>query len=248
MATAEIVLDYIQTLVWPALIVFVVLRFRRGIADFMRRIAGESREFSASAFGVGITAKFQEQLANLAEQSKTADPEQLRESVKRAAHDFGLDQFRALTSNFADLSLDARREAAETLAEIAETMELDDLVSFADSGNGGERTGAAIGLGVQLQRDPSAARRDPKILEAVRKLLRDRSSLVRYRAVEAVRAVPELAADVEDELRSLAENDRNRHVRTMALKALARRWASVIVALRGHSFSLATHAMLQHKT
>jgi hypothetical protein len=229
MATAEIVLDYIQTLVWPALIVFVVLRFRRRIADFMRRIAGESREFSASAFGVGITAKFQEQLANLAEQSKTADPEQLRESVTRAAHDFGLDQFRALTSNFADLSLDA-------------------LVSFADSGNGGERTGAAIGLGVQLQRDPSAARRDPKILEAVRKLLRDRSSLVRYRAVEAVRAVPELAADVEDELRSLAENDRNRHVRTMALKALARRWASVIVALRGHSFSLATHAMLQHKT
>jgi HEAT repeat protein len=222
MRTAEIVLDYIRVLVWPALIIFVVLRFRGGIGDFVRRIAGESREFSASAFGLGITAKFQEQLANLAEQSETADPEQLRESVKRAAHDFGLEQFRALTSNFARLPLDARREAAETLAEVTATMGLGDLVEYAYSGNVGERTGAAIGLGVHLETDPAAARRDQKILEALRKLLRDRSSLVKYRAAEAVRIAPDVAPDVESELRSLADEDGNRHVRTMALKALAR--------------------------
>jgi hypothetical protein len=220
MASAEIVLDYIQALVWPALIVFVVLRFRRGIGDFMRRIAGESREFSASAFGVGITAKFQE-LADLAEQSETADPDQLRESVKRAAHDFAVDQFRALTSDFARLSLSGRREAAETLEEVTAVMELDDLLGFASSGNLGERAGAAIGLGVHLEMDPDTVRGDRRLVEALRKLLRDRSTLVTYRAAQAVRNAPDLVRDVEQELRSLAEDD-NLQVRTMAGRALRR--------------------------
>jgi HEAT repeat protein len=221
MRTAEIVLDYIRVLIWPALITFVVLRFRRGIADFMRRIAGESREFSASAFGLGITARFQEQLENLAEQSESANPEQLRESVKRVAHDFAVDQFRALTSNFARLSLNERREAAETLEELTATMELDDLLGFAQSGNIGERTGAAIGLGVHLEMNPDSVRGDRRVVDALRKLLRDRSTLVTYRAAQAVRKAPELARDVERELRSLAEDD-NQQVRTMAGRALRR--------------------------
>jgi HEAT repeat protein len=217
---AELILDFVRALVWPALVVFVVFRFRRGIGDFLGRIAGESHEFSASAFGLEVTAKFQEKIADLAEQSENADPEELRESLRQTARDFGREQFQAITANFAELSFPARRGAAESLRVITENIELGDLLEFARSPNSGERTGAAIGLRVHLA-NSAAARNTPDVIGVLRDLLRDRSSLVRYRAAEAVRAVPDLAPEVESELTELAE-DRNPQVRTMARRALSR--------------------------
>jgi hypothetical protein len=221
MDVAELVLDYVRTLVWPALVLVVLVRFRRGIGDFLQRIAGESQEFSASGFGVGFTAKFQERLATLAEQAQTADPEELRESVTRAARDLGRDQFQALAADFAELSLAGRRQAVAGLAEVADGMEIGELVEFAGSPITGERVGAAIGLGVHLQRQENL-RRDPAVTAALRALLLDRSSLVRYRAAEAARRAPEIAQRLESELRSLAHADRNKQVREMARRALGR--------------------------
>ena len=221
MDVAELVLDYLRALIWPALVVVVLVRFRRGISGFLERIAGESQEFSASGFGLGVTAKFQERLENLAEQSKTADPEELRASVRRTARDFGRDQFQGLAVDFAELSVAGRRHAAAALADVAEGVEVRDLVEFAHSANTGERAGAAIGLGARLQREQEP-RDDPAVIAALRGLLRDRSSLVRYRAVEAVRGVPQLAPTFEGELRSLAQTDRNKQVREIARRALAR--------------------------
>ena len=100
-------------------------------------------------------------------------------------------------------------------------MELDDILGYVSSSNPGERLGAAIGLRAQLQKANGAAE-DPRVVDAIRELLDDRSSLVRYRAVEAVRAAPQLAVLFEPELRTLGEKDKNREVREMARKALAR--------------------------
>jgi HEAT repeat protein len=218
---AELVLDYIQALIWPALAIFVVIRFRRGIGDFLVRIAGESEEFSASAFGVELSAKFQERLANLKEESDTADPEQLRESVKETVRDFTNDQFGELAAEISDAPYGARRELAQAIATVAENMELDDILGYVSSPSSGERLGAGIGLRVQLQA-AKAAPDDPRVVGAIRALLNDRSSLVRYRAVEAVRAAPQLAVQLEPELRVLADNEKNREVRETARKALAR--------------------------
>lgn len=218
---ARLILDYVQALVWPALVVLVVVRFRRGIGDFLGRIAGESQEFSASGFGLEITAKFQEELANLAEQSESLDPAELRESVKRTSQELGRDQFRALTSNFLELSIRVRREVAREIGHFAETMEVDDLLEFARSQHGGERLGAAIGLRVHMQKSEQA-REDPRVLATIRELLSDRLSLVRYRAVEALRAAPQLVPELAEDVTRLAETDDNSEVRSMARKALTR--------------------------
>jgi hypothetical protein len=218
---ARLVLDYVQALIWPALVVFVVVRFRRPVGQFLGRIAGESQEFSAAGFGLEITARFQERLATLAEQSETADPAELRESVKDAAREFGHDQFRVLTSNFLKLPLRTRQEVAREIANVARTMELDDILQFARSPRGGERLGAAIGLRVHLQRfEPT--QRDPRLRATIRDLIGDRFSLVRYRGAEALRAAPQLASELADDLSGLAESDDNLDVRDMARKALAR--------------------------
>ena len=221
MKVAELVLDYVQALVWPALAVFVVVRFRRGIRDFLGRIAGESREFSASAFGVELSATFQERLANLRQESDTADPEQLRESVKETVRDFTNEQFRELAAEISDAPYGARRQLAQAIAAVAENMELDDVLDHVSSADTGGRVGAAIALRVQLQ-GAKASPEEPRVVDAIRVLLDDRSSLVRYRAVEAVRAAPKLAVQFEPELRTLADREKNREVRELARKVLVR--------------------------
>jgi transposase len=222
MDVARLVLDYFEALVWPALVIFVLVRFRRGIASFIGRIAGESREFSASGFGLAINAKFQEQLATLAEQSETADPGELRESVKRTARDFSRDQFRRLVAAFTELPLAERQEAAKEIGRLAPSIELDELLDFARSFHSGERLGAAIGLRVHMQRS-GVTQGDERVASALGELLNDRSSFVRYRAAEAVRAMPQLVPKFEDDLNALAKRDPNSYVRDIARKALGQK-------------------------
>jgi hypothetical protein len=166
-------------------------------------------------------AKFQERLANLTEESATADPEQLRESVRETVRDLTNDQFREFAAEMSDAPYGRRRELAEAIATITGTMELEDILDYVSSPSAGERVSAAIGLRVHLQ-TAKAEPEDPRVVNALRKLLTDRSSLVRYRAVEAVRASPQLAMQFEPELRTLADNDKNREVRETARKVLVR--------------------------
>jgi len=219
------VLDYIRVLIWPVAVLVVVFRFRGGIANLVQRVLGESQELSASGFGLGITAKFSETaakfnetVANL-EDAENVDAAGLNESIKQAAHEMSLDQFRALTATFSLLPIQLRRDVATEIADFAGTMDLEDLLVFAESPQTGERVGAAIGLRVHVERSDEA-RRNPAVLAAIDALLEDRSSLVRYRAAEAVRAVPELLLDFRDELTTIAKTDRNADVRQMAHKAL----------------------------
>jgi len=225
---AELVLDYLRVLIWPALVVVLAIHFRRGIGDFLGRIAGESEEFSASGFGVGFRAKFQKQLETLAEQSETlaeqsetAEATELKESVQRVAREFNRDQFRALTANFTDLSPAERQQAVRELARLTQSMELGEILGFAHSPHVGERAGAAVGLGGLLERSAEAAD-DQTVIAAIQRLLADRSSFVRYRAVEALLNSPALTSHFESELHSLAQTERNSQVRALARRALER--------------------------
>jgi HEAT repeat protein len=218
---AELVLDYIRALVWPALVVFVAIRFRGAIGEFLRRIAGESQEISVSGFGLGITATLQQRLETLAEQSETAAPAELKESVQRVVKEFNRDQFHALTGNFTDLSQAERHIAVRELARLSESMELEEMLTYVQSPQTGERVAAAIGLGVLLKQAADAAD-DPGVLTAIQRLLSDPSSFVRYRAVEALLSMPTLISRFETELRRLARSEKNRQVRELAHRALER--------------------------
>ena len=218
---AELVLDYIRALVWPALVVFVAIRFRGAIGEFLRRIAGESQEISISGFGLGVTAKLQQKLETLAEQSETAAPAELKESVQRVVKEFNSDQFQALTANFTDLSPAERQVCVRELARLSENMELEEMLAYVQSPQTGERVGAAVGLAVMLEQAADAAD-DPRVLAAIQRLLSDRSSFVRYRAVEALLGTPTLISRFETELRRLARSEKNRQVRQLAHRALER--------------------------
>ena len=216
---ARLVLDYLHIFVWPVALLVVVIRFRGAIGALMGRMANESQEFSASFLGVELAAKFQEKAATLAQQAEAAESPELREEIRQAAQNLAVDAFRALASQFDDAPLSVRREIAHELERAADSVSWTNLVPLADSPSLGERVGATIGLRVQLRQSPEA-RDQPDVLAVVAKLLADRDSRVRYRAAELLRAIPELLPTFDDDLRTLAERDRNSFVREMARKAL----------------------------
>jgi hypothetical protein len=222
MDVAKLILDYLQVFVWPALLVFVLLRFRKNLGALVERFTRESGEISASGFGLEITAKFREareEIANLVEQADTANANELRESVKATARRFNREEFRALASGFYGTSANVRREVAREFARVATSLELDEVLEFARSEEPGERVGAAIALGGHM-RSSTKAREDPAVLSALRDLLNDSRERVRYRAAEVLRQSPDLVPTFEADLSRLVSKDKNSDVRDMAQKAL----------------------------
>jgi len=131
------------------------------------------------------------------------------------------DRFRAVASRFYDSPMSERMAAAEEIAGIGGLLELEQVLDFAHSTRPAERVGAAVAIAAHL-RASERLRDDPRVRSAVRKLLGDGRSRVRYRAAEVLRGFPALVPAYEAELTELAELDPNEYVRRMARRALAR--------------------------
>lgn len=219
MDIARLVLEYLQTLIWPAVVVFVLVKYSRYIIGLLTRIARESQEVSASIMGMQLTTKFGTELATLAQASATADTNELRESVMDKAREFAREQFRVLATSFVTAPHNVRVRVAEFMSEVAVNLELEDLLEFARSPIDGERVGAAIGLRVHMESSTSTCR-DPRVLTALGELLSDSLPRVRYRAIEAIRACPELVATFQDRLRRVAASDTDAAVKDFATETL----------------------------
>jgi TIR domain len=131
------------------------------------------------------------------------------------------EDFQAMSSLFYGASVETRMAAAEEVAGIAGLLDLEDVLEFARSGEAAERVGAAIALSTHL-RMSEGPREDARVQAALRALLNDDRSRVRYRAAEVLRGFPALASMYQADLRWRAEHDENAYVRRMATRALRR--------------------------
>jgi HEAT repeat protein len=95
------------------------------------------------------------------------------------------------------------------------------VLAYAGSKTAAERVGAAIALAAHL-RTSERLREDPRVQSALRGLLNDGRSRVRYRAAEVLRGFPALVSSYQVDLRWHAEHDENSYVRSMAQRALKR--------------------------
>jgi hypothetical protein len=218
MEVSQVILDYMRVLVWPTVLVVALLLFRGSVRALLGRIATQSEEISATAFGIGVSAKLR-QVAELAEKSDEGNPDDLKESVLVATRDLGIEEFRRVSSYFVSAPQPVRAQAAREIAGLAPLLTLDEVLDFAGSPYAGERVGAAIALGV-CAADSIQARQDPRMVSVLRQLLADHYSRVRYRAVEAVKDRLELIEALEPELLQLADTDANGDVRSLARKVI----------------------------
>ena len=126
---------------------------------------------------------------------------------------------RALADGFDSRDRAVRVDTAKQIAEIAPHLVLEDVLGFCRVRKTSERMAGAIALGIHI-RSSSDLEADARVHGALRQLLQDRSSLVRYRAAEVLRKSPGLVPTYEEELERLAVSDGNMYVREMAAKAL----------------------------
>jgi hypothetical protein len=220
MDISQVILEYTRVLAWPAVLMIVLLFFRGSVRALLSRVATQSEEISATAFGIGVSAKLRH-VVELVEKSEPAVSGDLRESMRVATRDLVIEEFRRISGYFFGAAYSVRAQAAEEIAGLAPLLSLEELLGFVTSPYPGERVATGIGLGVYAS-DSIQARQDDRVVSALRGLLTDHLSRVRYRAVEAVDGYPELTAALEPELWRLASTDPNEHVKNRARKALGR--------------------------
>lgn len=217
MDVARLILDYVQTLIWPTLVVVVLVRFGPALWDLLQRVSSGG-QLQVGGPGFNVLLDFRETVREIAEE---ADDPTIRESARRAEERLN-QQLLGLASSFYDTPIDERRRAAAAMRKQTATLTLDELLELAGSEDPGKRVAAGIGLGERLKRSEEA-RADARVISVLRRLIKDRAhSRVRYRAAEALRGAPELIPQLENELRDLAAHDSNAYVRTMASQALER--------------------------
>ena len=133
----------------------------------------------------------------------------------------GRAEFRSVASRFYGAPISDRITAAEEIAGISGLLDLDEVLAFASSREPAERVGAAIAIAAHL-RMSEQPRAEPRVQAAIRGLLNDDRSRVRYRAAEVLRGFPALVPAYEGDLAWRAQHDENRDVRGIAQQALRR--------------------------
>lgn len=154
--------------------------------------------------------------------------DQILEAVDQAARATetrtdATDDFRAVALGFDSGDMSTREATAREIKRKAPLLTAEQVLDLSHSRAVAERVAAAIALGVHLG-DPNDANRDRRIEVALGALLRDpASSLIRYRAAQALQRSPAFVPAYESALRTLAESDENSYVRQMARNALQAR-------------------------
>jgi hypothetical protein len=88
-------------------------------------------------------------------------------------------EFQTVASRFYGASIDERIAAAEEIANLGGLLPFEEVLGFARSSEAGERVAAAVALAAHLQTS-ELVRDDPQLQSALRALLNDGRSRVRY--------------------------------------------------------------------
>ncbi len=218
MKIVEIILEYIKAFIWPCLILFIALRYRKSFDRLVERFCEETEEISSST--LGITAKFSKVADDISKISKELPPDQ--QKAKAALIDTRKEilqnQMLELSKDFMVLGIHGRQRTARTVYDLATEVDLHFILGLAASESPGERVASGICLEVRLNIDDTLLSND-KVSQALRKGLKDAYSRVRYRYVHAVISRDELISRYQNELRKISITDSNNAVRDLAQRS-----------------------------
>jgi hypothetical protein len=219
MEIAEIILEYIKAFIWPCLILFIAIRYRKSFDRLIERLCEETEEISSSS--LGITAKFSKVADDISKISKElpADQQQAKEALIDTRKEILQNQLRELSKDFLALGIRGRQRTARNVYDLATEVDLDFILSLSASESPGERVASGICLEAHLNINDTLLSND-KISQAIRKGLKDAYSRVRYRYVHAITSRDELISRYQNELRKISLKDSNDAVRELARRCL----------------------------
>lgn len=195
------VLDYIQVLIWPSLLVAFVIIFFKQIKMLIEKVIDQSEELEF----MGLRAKVSQQIKEIETEK---DPEKIKEKVRTIQHQDIMEEFKLLSSYFFTKTFQVRKKTAVQISKLTTEMTIEELLIYASSSLPGERVAAYIGIKKHLELFKTLEN-DERIIEALSQGLDDAFSRVRYRVVQAISVSTNLIAIFKDNLKSLFDDESN---------------------------------------
>jgi polyhydroxyalkanoate synthesis regulator phasin len=215
MEVAKIILEYLKALAWPALVVYLALRYRRHLDALIRRLSEDADEIEAKF--LGLSAKFRRDLKAISNDKDIAGA-QARNAIQSRVEHLAVEQVRLLARNFSAHSLSMRQQIVREVKALAPQISIAQVLTLRNSPSTGERVAAGTILGEHVTFNPALAE-DPDVMDMTREGLLDPSSFVRYRYARAVARSSELGERLQEFIKSLVKDEDDKAVKK-ELKAL----------------------------
>jgi hypothetical protein len=219
MHIGNLVLEFLKVLIWPSILLFIAIRYRRPLDRLITRFCEETEEITSKS--LGITAKFRRAVDNLSEISKKLpdDQQEVRAAIDDARQDLIQNQIRELSENFFRLGLSGREKTASLIYNLATEIDLDFVLQLSKSEFPAERVASGVCIKALLNEGHTLIG-DERLTDALRAGIQDAYSRVRYRYVEAIVSRHELISRFQRQLFKIAKSDDNEAVRDLAQTVL----------------------------
>ena len=203
---------FIDAIIWPTTLLFILFKFRNSINELINRVVNDSHEIEI----MGLSARFSETKEKLSSLDLSSTD---KETMNNAFEDFALSQLKEISKLFFTAKYPERQVAAAEVAKIGLELRAEQLIDLAESGTRGERTAAAIALKEHMLKDPAIIE-DDRFRTAVDKGLKNELSRVRFRFIELVLASDLLLREYSRSLKLMKTEDPNEAVRELVRGAI----------------------------
>jgi len=200
----QLVLDYLKVLIWPAVALFVLIRYHKYIKSLLERVVTDTEEIKSSFLGLSAKLRGITDMAN----SETL-PIEAKEEIQGKLHRVFLEEFSEIATIFFTGSHADRRRAAIEIAKLSANIPLHELLQFATSTAPGERVSAFIGIKEKIRAQNPEEPFSEELKQVLMNALNDPLSRVRYRVVNAIGINLTLAKDLQKYLEEGLEDENN---------------------------------------
>jgi hypothetical protein len=213
----KVVFDFLKVLAWPLVVLFILRYYDDLIRLFLKKLIEKANEIPTPWGPI----KFQE-LREFVDKIPDTDKE-LKEEGKEIVRELAIPQARELAQELAPQFFSKPSSTwyylVEGVRDLSLSLELSDILHFANSKEPGEHVVAGIALEQHIREIPGTDTKQ-EVIDAVKQGIKDKYSRVRVRFIEAIGASKELSLYFKKELDKLAKEDPSPGVRDTARRIL----------------------------
>ncbi|VXD19625.1 hypothetical protein MARINOS108_20794 [Marinoscillum sp. 108] len=208
----DILHKYVDSLVWPILVLGLFLLFRNQITKLINRITNESEQIELGGL---IKAQFK-QVGQLREDVKTgkATGEQT-DKVISATVTVQVEGIKLLGQDYIHSNYDQRRILESRISDYSIGLETGDIQDLLDSKDTGHRIGGAIALEHILYRTKTDPAENAKVKQFIIESLADSNSFLRYETLQLVFQSSKLLTELKTKLEEMKNFDKNPAIKTL---------------------------------
>lgn len=203
----KILHKFVDSLVWPSLLLIIFLRFKRQITKLINRISDDSQEIEIGGFFKAQLREV-EKIKEATLQGGALTTEQTKNLISATVL-LQIETIKKLGEEYIVSKYDKRRIIESQINEYSVGLTIEDLSSLFNSTETSHKIATAIALDYVLYRtneDPSSYE---KVKEFIVNSLNDENSFLRYEILQLVFSSNKLKVELNDRLGKMYLNEKN---------------------------------------